>query len=69
MFFSDDEKLTSEDRAYYFEAAANDRTVQNVSRSLEWTDHGKEVKCVATHIALDRPKETKVQLDVHCKYT
>ncbi|XP_051162646.1 fasciclin-3 isoform X2 [Leptopilina boulardi] len=58
-----DEKLSSEERSY-FGNSESDQGMQNVTRSLEWTDHGKEVKCIATHIALDRPLESQMTLDV-----
>lgn len=40
----------------------------NVSRSLDWTDHDKVLKCVTEHIALDQPKWTSIKLEVFCKF-
>lgn len=40
----------------------------NVSRSLDWTDHGKTLRCVVDHIALPRPRVTTMNLDVHCTF-
>lgn len=66
FIFTGDEKLSSEDGIWGGSESNHD--VQNVTRSLEWTDHGKEVKCIATHIALDRALESRVTLDVNCMY-
>ncbi|XP_043475397.1 fasciclin-3 isoform X2 [Leptopilina heterotoma] len=61
-----DEKLSSEDRySQFYGNSESDQGMQNVTKSLEWTDHGKEVKCIATHIALDRPLESQMILDVN----
>lgn len=38
---------------------------QNLSRKLSWKDNGRDLKCVASHIALDgRPKQTIKQISV-----
>ncbi|XP_043272856.1 fasciclin-3 isoform X2 [Venturia canescens] len=63
--YLDDEPLTYESRPTYDYAASNSSiAVLNVSHSVDWTDHGKMVRCIAHHIALDRPKETKQELQV-----
>jgi hypothetical protein len=41
---------------------------QNLSRRLTWRDNRKDLKCVATHIALDgEMKPTVIQISVRCK--
>lgn len=43
-------------------------SIRNASRTLDWTDNGKQLKCVAGHIALDKPKETEKILWVECEF-
>lgn len=67
--FSDDEPLSYESRPTYDYAASNSSVaVLNVSHAVDWTDNGKMVRCLAHHIALDGPKETKQDLQVYCEY-
>lgn len=40
---------------------------KNVTRDLQWSDNGKTIRCVANHIALDKPLETTTTLDVYCE--
>ncbi|XP_011877623.1 PREDICTED: fasciclin-3 isoform X2 [Vollenhovia emeryi] len=65
--FLDDEPI-GEERSFYVSdnMGPNDNALamQNASRSLDWLDNGKILRCIANHIALDRPKETSKQLVV-----
>lgn len=45
----------------------NSVAIQNASRSLDWKDNGKTLRCVANHIALDKPLESTLELNVECK--
>ena len=65
--FLDEEPIGNEERPTIYDSNVNDNSlaVQNASRSLDWTDNGKVLRCVATHIALDKPKETTMQLQVY----
>ncbi|KAK2588433.1 hypothetical protein KPH14_004432 [Odynerus spinipes] len=65
--YLDDELLGSEERPIVYDSNVNDMSVavQNASRSLDWTDNGKTLRCVATHIALEEPKITTMQLQVY----
>ncbi|KOC60726.1 Fasciclin-3, partial [Habropoda laboriosa] len=65
--FLDDEPIGNEERPTIYDSNVDDKSVavQNASRSLDWTDNGKVLRCVATHIALDKPKETTMQLQVY----
>ncbi|XP_053971318.1 fasciclin-3 isoform X2 [Hylaeus volcanicus] len=64
--FLDDEPIGNEERPTIYDSNVDDISlaVQNATRSLDWTDNGKVLRCVASHIALDRPKETTMQLQV-----
>ncbi|XP_076224216.1 fasciclin 3 isoform X2 [Nomia melanderi] len=65
--FLDDEQIGNEERPTIYDSNVNDNSlaVQNASRSLDWTDNGKTLRCVATHIALNQPKERTLQLQVY----
>ncbi|XP_012271039.1 fasciclin-3 isoform X2 [Orussus abietinus] len=65
--YLDDEPIGNEERPTIYDSNIDDNSlaVQNVSRSLDWTDNGKVLRCLANHIALDRPKETSLQLNVY----
>nr|XP_012136094.1 PREDICTED: fasciclin-3 isoform X2 [Megachile rotundata] len=65
--FLDDEPIGNEERPTIYDSNLDDNSlaVQNASRSLDWTDNGKILRCVANHIALDKPKETTMQLQVY----
>ncbi|CAL1682386.1 unnamed protein product [Lasius platythorax] len=66
--FLDDEPIGNDDsRTVVYETNLDDNSLamQNASRSLDWTDNGKTLRCVANHIALDRPKETTMQLEIY----
>ncbi|CAK9831433.1 Fas3 [Anthophora retusa] len=65
--FLDDEPIGNEERPTIYDSNVDDKSVavQNASRSLDWTDNGKVLRCVANHIALDRPKEATMQLQVY----
>ncbi|CAK9817723.1 Fas3 [Anthophora quadrimaculata] len=65
--FLDDEPIGNEERPTIYDSNVDDKSVavQNASRSLNWDDNGKVLRCVANHIALDRPKETSMQLQVY----
>ncbi|PBC31165.1 Fasciclin-3 [Apis cerana cerana] len=65
--FLDDEPIGNEERPTIYDSNVDDNSlaVQNASRALDWTDNGKVLRCVAGHIALDRPKETTMQLQVY----
>ncbi|XP_036147711.1 fasciclin-3 isoform X2 [Monomorium pharaonis] len=61
-----DEEPIGDDRNIFYDPNMEDNlSMQNASRSLDWTDNGKTLRCIANHIALDRPKETTVQLEVY----
>ncbi|XP_050453410.1 fasciclin-3 isoform X2 [Cataglyphis hispanica] len=64
--FLDDEPIGNDDRTIVYDSNIDENSLamQNVSRSLDWTDNGKTLRCVASHIALDKPKETTLQLEV-----
>ncbi|XP_076248903.1 fasciclin 3 isoform X2 [Calliopsis andreniformis] len=64
--FLDDEPI-GEERSTIYDSNIDDNSlaVQNASRSLDWTDNGKMLRCVASHIALDKPRETTMQLQVY----
>ncbi|XP_034182931.1 fasciclin 3 isoform X3 [Osmia lignaria lignaria] len=65
--FLDDEPIGNEERPTIYDSNVDDNSlaVQNASRSLDWTDNGKILRCVASHIALDKPKATTMQLQVY----
>lgn len=65
----DDEPIGTDERTMIYDTNVDDNSLamQNASRSLDWTDNGKILRCVANHIALDKPKEMTTQLEVHCK--
>ncbi|XP_043260508.1 fasciclin-3 isoform X2 [Colletes gigas] len=65
--FLDDEPIGNEERPTIYDTSMDDISlaVQNATRSLDWTDNGKVLRCVASHIALDKPKETTMQLIVY----
>lgn len=51
----------------------NDYSMQNmgmlnVTRILDWSDNGKMLRCIANHIALDKPLENTKLLNVYCKF-
>lgn len=66
---ADDEPIASDDglNIYNPNLNENSRAVRNFSRILESTDDGKTIRCMATHIALDRPLTKTQQLDVQCE--
>ncbi|EFN65314.1 Fasciclin-3 [Camponotus floridanus] len=63
--FLDDEPIGNDRLIYETNINENSLAMQNASRSLDWTDNGKTLRCVASHIALDRPKETTMQLEIY----
>ncbi|XP_015173133.1 PREDICTED: fasciclin-3 isoform X3 [Polistes dominula] len=66
--YLDDELLTNDEKpSTYDDLYSNELSVavQNASRSLDWTDNSKTLRCVAQHIALNVPKESKMQLQVY----
>ncbi|XP_043499453.1 fasciclin-3 isoform X2 [Polistes fuscatus] len=66
--YLDDELLGNDERpSTYDDLKTNEASVaiQNASRSLDWTDNSKTLRCVTSHIALDQPKERKMQLHVY----
>lgn len=65
--FLDDEPIGNDDRTIVYDTNLDDNSLamQNASRSLDWTDNGKTLRCVASHIALDKPKETTMQLEIY----
>ncbi|XP_011167086.1 fasciclin-3 isoform X2 [Solenopsis invicta] len=65
--FLDEEPIGDDRNAYnpYNPYVEDNLSVQNASRSLDWTDNGKTLRCIASHIALDRPKESTMQLEVY----
>ncbi|KAK1119670.1 hypothetical protein K0M31_013089 [Melipona bicolor] len=67
IIVANDEPIGNEERPTIYDSNVDDNSlaVQNASRILDWTDNGKVLRCVASHIALDRPKETTMQLQVH----
>ncbi|XP_035723349.1 fasciclin-3-like isoform X3 [Vespa mandarinia] len=66
--YLDDEPLGNDERPIIYEDSNMNEVsiaVQNASRSLDWTDNSKTLRCIANHIALDKPKESKMQLQVY----
>ncbi|XP_014600640.1 PREDICTED: fasciclin-3 isoform X2 [Polistes canadensis] len=66
--YLDDELLGNDERpSTYDDLKTNEGSVaiQNASRSLDWTDNSKTLRCVTSHVALDQPKERKMQLHVY----
>lgn len=65
--FLDNEPIGNDDRTIIYETNIDDNSLamQNASRSLDWTDNGKTLRCLAEHIALDKPKETTMQLEIY----
>ncbi|KAH0951776.1 hypothetical protein HN011_005630 [Eciton burchellii] len=65
--FLDDEPIGTDERTTIYDTNIDDNSLamQNASRSLDWTDNGKTLRCAASHIALDKPKEMTMQLEVH----
>ncbi|XP_011700760.1 PREDICTED: fasciclin-3 [Wasmannia auropunctata] len=62
--FLDDEPI-SEERYTFYGTNMDDSSMQNASRSLDWTDNGKMLKCIANHIALEKPIEKVVRIEVY----
>ncbi|XP_029679306.1 fasciclin-3 isoform X2 [Formica exsecta] len=64
--FLDDDPIGKEDKTIVYDTNIDENSLamQNVSHTLDWSDNGKTVRCVASHIALDKPKETTLQLEV-----
>ncbi|XP_076642738.1 fasciclin 3 isoform X3 [Halictus rubicundus] len=63
--FLNDEPIGNEPLIYDSNVNDHSLAMQNASRSVDWTDNGKVLRCVASHIALDKPKETTMQLQVY----
>lgn len=65
--YLDDELLGNDERPTIYDSNVNDMSlaIQNASRSLDWTDNGKTLRCVANHIALETPKMTTMKLQVY----
>ncbi|XP_076278244.1 fasciclin 3 isoform X3 [Lasioglossum baleicum] len=63
--FLDDEPIGNEPLIYDSNVNDHSLAMQNASRSVDWTDNGKVLRCIASHIALDKPKETTMQLQVY----
>ncbi|XP_011063953.1 PREDICTED: fasciclin-3 isoform X2 [Acromyrmex echinatior] len=59
-----DEEPIGEERISY-DMNMNAIAMQNASRSLDWTDNGRTIRCIANHIALDRPIEQTKPLEVY----
>ncbi|XP_018345567.1 PREDICTED: fasciclin-3 isoform X3 [Trachymyrmex septentrionalis] len=59
-----DEEPIGEERISY-DMNMNAVAMQNASRSLDWTDNGRMIRCIANHIALDRPIEQTKPLEVY----
>ncbi|XP_048514962.1 fasciclin-3 isoform X1 [Athalia rosae] len=64
--YLDDEPIGNEEKPTVYDSNVDDNSlaVQNVSRVLDWFDNGKTLRCLASHIALDRPLRTTMQLEV-----
>ncbi|XP_020280127.1 fasciclin-3 isoform X2 [Pseudomyrmex gracilis] len=60
--FLDDEPIGYD--VYEANMKDNSLAIQNASRSLDWKDNGKMLRCVANHIALDKPLESTLELNV-----
>ncbi|XP_021923812.1 fasciclin-3 isoform X1 [Zootermopsis nevadensis] len=64
-FMGDDQITDGLSRLEIVESPTNLFTVhQNLTRKLTWKDNAKDLKCVATHIALDRVLSTIKQINV-----
>lgn len=73
-WFLDDEPLTEGlgPAEIYESLASNNQTLytssQTISRYIRATDDRKSLICRATHISKDRPQETRLQMQVRCKF-
>ncbi|XP_066602307.1 fasciclin-3 isoform X2 [Prorops nasuta] len=65
--YLDNEPIDNFDRSTFYDSNINESSlaVHNATRSLLWSDNGKTLRCLASHIALERPKETGMQLQVY----
>ncbi|EFN79565.1 Fasciclin-3 [Harpegnathos saltator] len=62
-----DNDLLEEDKSMLYNEYRNhmqQTDVKNVTRTLDWSDNGKMIRCVANHIALEKPLETSMLLNV-----
>ncbi|XP_024936696.1 fasciclin-3 isoform X3 [Cephus cinctus] len=64
--YLDDELISHGERPTIYDSNVDDNSlaVQNISRTIHWTDNGKFLRCLASHVALNEPMETKLQLEV-----
>ncbi|XP_018301715.1 fasciclin-3 isoform X2 [Mycetomoellerius zeteki] len=60
-----DEEPIGEEKPSSYDTNTNTVAMQNASRSLDWTDNGRTIRCIANHIALDRPIEQTKPLEVY----
>ncbi|XP_044577810.1 fasciclin-3 isoform X2 [Cotesia glomerata] len=63
--FLDDQPLEREFGSNVYDSNGNENTQKNVSYTIKSSDNGKMVRCIAHHMALDRPQESTRQLEVH----
>lgn len=74
-WFLEDEPITDRlgQTEIYESLASSNQTLytssQTLSRFIVASDDRKNIICRATHIGMDRPQETKIQLQVRCKYS
>lgn len=64
---SDNETISRDNSRLAYNSNENTLSMVNASRTLNWSDNGRLVRCVAEHMALDEPKEVVKQLQVYCK--
>ncbi|XP_015108830.1 fasciclin-3 isoform X2 [Diachasma alloeum] len=62
--FLDNETLSRDNSRFGYNTNEDSMSVVNATRILDWSDNGKYVRCVADHIALDKPMEVHRQLQV-----
>ncbi|CAD6230577.1 GSCOCG00006829001-RA-CDS [Cotesia congregata] len=62
-----DQPLEREFGSNVYDSNGNENTLaaKNVSYTIKSSDNGKMVRCIAHHLALDRPQESTRQLEVH----
>ncbi|XP_014479643.1 PREDICTED: fasciclin-3 isoform X2 [Dinoponera quadriceps] len=52
------------DETQQYEHSIQPTGIKNVTHVLDWKDNGKTIRCVGNHIALDKPLEASMLLDV-----
>ena len=69
-FLLDNEPIGFDERPIiYGRPIEENQATLNTSRSVTPADNGKVLRCVASHIALQRSLDTTRQIEVHCMYS